>query len=146
MKRNNLESLTFLTSMDFVAHMAHLSGRHKPPTDVKIRNLHHGMVYMYRWHPVLHIFEKIHHPVNQLFEDGTVLVYFRQSMLAVQFPRGAFDGNTLPKTWLNDAVQIRYRCAETGSIAQGCLLLGSDLLPEMLMISDKSLLEMLPRQ
>ena len=107
--------------MNFIAH---LSERSKPPSDIKIKKLLPHAIDIYRWRPATAMFTK----VCYLFEDGTVIVYFKNSMLAIQVPPDAFDGEFLPKTWLNDAFRVHYRCSQTGNILQGCLMIGDKTL------------------
>lgn len=76
--------------MNFIAH---LSERSKPPSDIKIKKLLPHAIDIYRWRPATAMFTK----VCYLFEDGTVIVYFKNSMLAIQVPPDAFDGEFLPK-------------------------------------------------
>lgn len=130
--------------MNFIDHIAHLSERSKPPSDIKIKKLLPHAIDMYRWRPATAMFTRVC-AYDYLFEDGTVIVYFKNSMLAVQVPPDAFDGEFLPKTWLNDAFRVHYRCSQTGNILQGCLMIGSELSPKMIMIGDKTLLETLPK-
>ena len=130
--------------MNFIDHIAHLSERSKPPSDIKIKKLLPHAIDMYRWRPATAMFTRVC-AYDYLFEDGTVIVYFKNSMLAIQVPPDAFDGEFLPKTWLNDAFRVHYRCSHTGNILQGCLMIGSELSPKMIMIGDKTLLETLPK-
>ena len=124
--KSNRYKISYI-NMNFIDHIAHLSERSKPPSDIKIKNLLPHAIDMYRWKPAMAIFTKVC-VYNYLFEDGTVIVYFKNSMLAIQVPPDAFDGEFLPKTWLNDAFRVHYRCSHTGNILQGCLMIGDKTL------------------
>ncbi|MAD92609.1 MAG: hypothetical protein CMP85_02145 [Gammaproteobacteria bacterium] len=127
--------------MDFATHVRHLSERAKPVTYDKLNNLQSGMMFNYRWHPVEQRFAHVHGGQHSLFKDGVVVVYFVQDMVSVRFPPRAFDGELLPKTWLNDAIQIKYRCKQTHNVLLGCRLITSELSPDMIMIDGRSLTE-----
>lgn len=69
-------------------------------------------------------------------------VFFQKHMVAIHAPIATFDGEMFPMTWLDNAIQLKYRCNDTGNVLKGGLLIVSDLAPEMIMIYDQNLTEL----